>query len=70
MASHRKAYGAHRLVSAQQKAADVAMSILARTAEGRKWSWGEYGLEGNASQQQRVMRALDESIAIPARFPS
>ena len=56
--SHRCAYGAHRAMSREQKAQHVAASIAQRQAEGRAWSWADYGLAANLSQQALVVAAL------------
>jgi hypothetical protein len=57
----RKAYGAQRTMSAGVKARHVAASIAARLAEGRAWSFTDYGLEGNAAQQALVLAALAQT---------
>ena len=56
---HRKAYGAHRPMSAAVKAANVARSIAQRRSEGRSWTWVEYGLQANPTQQAFVLAALE-----------
>ena len=61
--SHRKAYGAHRPMSPAVKAANVARSIAQRRIEGRAWTWAEYGLQANPTQQESVLAALREGAA-------
>lgn len=60
---HRKAYGAHRTVTGRQKALFIAESITRREAEGRSWTWAEYGIEGNSSMIERVHAALQQHAA-------
>jgi len=42
------------------KARNVARSIAQRQAEGRPWTFADYGLEANAAQQALVLVALDQ----------
>jgi hypothetical protein len=57
--SHRRAYGAHRQTTPQQRAQYGAESI---TTHGLSLddgaTWQRYGLDGNLAQQQRVRAAL------------
>ena len=57
---HRKAFGPHRRLTPQQKARNVALSILEHgylptTAE----VWARYGLEKNAPMQILVNWAIE-----------
>src|SRR5262249_40491452 len=61
--SHRKAFGAHRPMSPAVKARNVACSIAQRTAEGRSWTFADYGIEANPTQQAMVLAALREGAA-------
>jgi len=61
--SHRKAFGPHNVRTPAQKARNVARSIAQRQAEGRAWTFAEYGLEANAAQQARVLAALAQEVA-------
>jgi hypothetical protein len=61
--SHRKAYGANRPMSPAVKAANVARSIAQRQAEGRSWSFADYGIDANPAQQALVLAALREGAA-------
>jgi hypothetical protein len=58
--SHRWAYGAHRQTTPQQRAQDVAASIRRCQAEGRPWTWADYGLDAHRDQQALVLAALGE----------
>ena len=42
----------------EQRARYTAESIALRIDEGRAWSWSEYGLEANDTQQALVRAAL------------
>jgi hypothetical protein len=53
---HRRAM-THTTTPAQ-RARYVAESITLRQDEGRGWSWSEYGLQENVSQQALVTAAL------------
>lgn len=55
---HRRAYGAHRPTTPEQRARYVAESIALRQVDGRAWTWGDYGLVGNSAQQALVLAAL------------
>jgi hypothetical protein len=54
---HRRAYGAHRRRTPERLARDIAHSIALREAEGRPWTWQEYGLAANAAMQALVREA-------------
>lgn len=58
--SHRRAFGAQRLTTPAQRAQYVAESIQQRQAEGRAWTWADYGLAENLNQQALVMAALGQ----------
>jgi hypothetical protein len=58
--SHRRAYGVHRPTTPQQRAQYVAESIALRQAEGRSWTWADYGLTENLTQQALVVAALHQ----------
>jgi hypothetical protein len=45
------------------KAANVARSIAQRRAEDRPWTWAEYGLQANPTQQALVLAALEQGRA-------
>ena len=62
--SHRRAYGAHRQTTPQQRAQSVATSIRQRQAEGRAWTWVDYGLVGKPDQQALVVAALGQGRAL------
>ncbi len=59
--AHRRAYGAHRPTTPQQRAQYVAESI---TAHGLcvedVATWQRYGLDGNVAQQALVLAALGQ----------
>ena len=61
--SHRKAFGPHNVRTAAQKAANVARSIAQRQAEGRAWTFADYGLAENLQQQALVLAALAQEVA-------
>jgi hypothetical protein len=42
------------------KASNVARSIAQRRAEGRAWTFEDYGIAGNPVQQALVLAALAE----------
>lgn len=54
----RKAYGAHRSMTPDQKARNIAQSIALRVQEGRPWDWSQYGLENDHGQQRAVLAKL------------
>jgi hypothetical protein len=54
----RKAYGAHRTMSPTTKAKNVAASIRQREAEGRTWTWTDYGLTEGSAQAALVLGQL------------
>jgi len=60
---HRKAYGAHRKVTEQQKAVFIAESITRREAEGRPWSFTDYRIADNSRMIERVHAALHQQAA-------
>ncbi len=60
---HRKAYGAHRKVTEQQKAIFIAESITRREAEGRAWTWADYGIDGNSRRIEQVNAVLHQQAA-------
>ncbi len=60
---HRKAYGAHRKVPEAQRALFIAESITRREAEGRLWSFTEYGIAGNRRMIAQVHAALHQAQA-------
>lgn len=57
-AHHRRAFGAQRLMTPEQRALYVAESIILREDEGRAWTWAEYGLAEHAAQRTLVESAL------------
>ena len=62
---HRKAYGAHRAISAQTKARNVAASITAHQLPLTYETWTRYGLQHNAAQQALVLAALTGQAVRP-----
>jgi len=55
----RRAYGAHRQMSPEQKAKNVAASIIEHGLDVENVAtWQRYGLENNAAQQALVRRIL------------
>jgi hypothetical protein len=54
----RRAYGAHRTMTPQTKARNVAASIRQREAEGRAWTFTDYGVTPDSAQAQLVLAAL------------
>jgi hypothetical protein len=58
----RKAYGAHRAMTAAQKARNVAASIRQREQDGRSWGWNDYGIATNLAQQTLVLAALAQEV--------
>jgi hypothetical protein len=54
----RKAYGHQRHMTEADKARNIARSIVGKVAQGREWSFADYGLENNPQQQERVKLAL------------
>ena len=50
-------------MSPATKAANVARSIRTRQAEGRSWSFAEYGLEANPAQRALVVAVLGSEVA-------
>lgn len=60
---HRKAYGAHRKVTEAQRALFIAESITRREAEGRPWSFADYGIDNNPGMIERVHAVLHQAQA-------
>lgn len=58
--SHRRAFGVQRPTTPTQRAQYVAESIALRQAEGRTWTWADYGLAENLGQQALVVAALGQ----------
>jgi len=55
----RRAYGAHRTMTAAQKARNVAASIVAHNLNVEDvTTWQRYGLQDNAAQQALVRQIL------------
>lgn len=59
--SHRRAFGAQRPTTPAQRAQYVAESITQRQAEGRSWTWADYGLAENRTQQALIVAALGQA---------
>lgn len=54
----RRAYGAHRTMTPQQKARNVGQSIRLREVEGVIWTWDMYGLTADSAQAALVRQWL------------
>ncbi len=59
----RKAYGAQRRMTPQQKARNVAASIVQRIREHRAWSLADYGLVAGTAQAALVLALLGSEVA-------
>lgn len=62
----RKAYGAHRKVSNEQKAQFIAESIMFRMIEGREWSWLEYGLSDAVYVMAKMLLVVELAAKVEA----
>jgi len=62
--SNRRAFGGHRQASPQQRTQYVAESTALRQDEGRAWTWADYGLLDNPTQQVPLRCA----ITVSSRF--
>ena len=58
--SHRRAFGAQRPTTPAQCAQYVAASIQQRQVERRAWTWADYGLAENCTQQALVVAVLSQ----------
>lgn len=58
--SHRRAFGHQRPTTPAQRAQYAAESILLRQAEGRPWTWADYGLAENLDQRALVVATLGQ----------
>jgi hypothetical protein len=58
--SHRKAFGAQRVMSPAIKARNVAESIRLRIAEGRDWHWSDYGLAEQPAMIALITTVLEQ----------
>lgn len=54
---HRRAYGSHRVMTSEQRARNIAESILLHREEGRERTMADYGID-----EKPEMVALVEAI--------
>jgi hypothetical protein len=57
---HRAAYHRSTTLTPERKARFVAESITLKEAEGRPWSWAEYGICEQSAMHLLVLAALEE----------
>lgn len=60
----RRAYGAHRKVTNEQKAQFIAESIMFRIGEGREWRFDEYGATDDVRTMAEIILAVEIEVKL------